>query len=207
MYPSIGTCSISRMATRPSLLPSQRSSALGPWPVIAPTPVTTTRMGSLIFLNTFPPLGGTHEHRDVLAFESARERERLTNLDLPGLARHPVDSVARRIGMFEIEGRRHGPVVDRERGDGRVECARAADQVTGRRLDAARNELAVATEDGLHGARLAGVALLRPASVCRDVVDAVVRCLAFRERAPHRLRQPAPLRIGRDQGVRVVRAP
>src|SRR6266571_9558750 len=52
MYPSIGTWSTGRIATRPALLPSHRSSALGPWPVIAPTPVTTTRMGLLIFLNT-----------------------------------------------------------------------------------------------------------------------------------------------------------
>ena len=78
--------------------------------------------------------------------------------------------------------------------------------MTGRGLDAARDELAVAAEDRLDGPRLGRIALPRPAPVRRYVVDPVRRGFALLQRTFDRTREAAPFGIGRDQPVGVVGA-
>src|SRR3954449_11544550 len=103
------------MATLPPTTPSQSASAVGPCAVIAPTPVTTTRMGS--------DIDSPEDERHVLSFETAGERECRADLELTRRAHDDVH-VDLGVALFASERGRDGTVRDGHHRGGGVQRAR-----------------------------------------------------------------------------------
>src|SRR6266540_5648265 len=150
-------------------------------------------------LNTVPPSGGADGESHILSFEATCERERWPDLGPAGLARHPVEPVASGVGALEVERRRDDATADREGGDGDVERARAADEVAGGGLDAARGDLWVVAEHGAERVCLARIPGAGSTSVRRDVVDVGRSSIGLAERRLDRNGELSAFGIGRDQ--------
>src|SRR5438093_5872853 len=109
--PPMGTRFTSRIATRPALTPSQNSLAVLPWAVTAPTPVTTTRTGSLgcPMTGSSPLLGLLRRPQGqghVLACQPAGQRHRLLHAQRSRSLLDPVQGAVR-VDLLQVQrGRR-----------------------------------------------------------------------------------------------------
>src|SRR5216683_3267558 len=206
-----------RIATWPWLTPRQRSSAVGPCEVMAPTLTTTTRSGwpSVLLVTLTPRFFGlliclvglarcSEQQCDVLAFEAPGQGQRVAHPQAARLARHPVDSLAGGIDVGEVQCRWNRGVPDRQRGDGDVERAGAGDEVPGGGLHAARRDPARRrAQCRPEGGRLAGVTGRRRAPIGGDVVDGTGIHAGFIERTADRVGQGASVRRRTDQPIEV----
>ena len=128
--------------------------------------------------------------------ETSRERQAVPDLQLARLPWNPVCMVALGIGIFQVQSRRNGAVMDRERRDRGIQRACRADEMTRRGLDAAGGEpVGGVAEDGLDRLRLRQIAEARAGPVGGNVVDGLRLELGLAERALDRDRQPSALRI------------
>src|SRR5215210_1770150 len=164
-------------------------------------PVTTTRRGSVICPNTGSLLlgGGADGDGNVLALEPTGEGEREGDRRFAGGARNPVRPLALRIELLEVQRRRDAALRDGEGGDGGIEDACAAGEVTGRRLDAAREQIAAPVEYGPDRTRLARVAGARPGPVRGDVVDLVRGRIRRAQRRGDRVGESVALGVRREK--------
>ena len=197
-----------RIATRAAAARPPRARRRSvPCAVIAPRPVTTTRRGSVMSVNTASSSeAAAQDERDVLSFETAREGERARQASrLARFRRRPSRAVA---GGVEVS-RGSASAAPCRGATASAATAALSAPAPPTRWPVAALTLLAAGRRVAEDARSAPASLASPprraAAVRGDVVD-----VAGRRRPPRAsarsiaLREPAALGVRRDQTLRVV---